>query len=73
MIDKLKAAQQHIKLWTKIYNKLCRKCQVDLVTKTRSPEQAGTEGAIESSKKAIDSFCPKCKKMIDKTLERAKK
>jgi len=72
-IDKLRAAQKHIKLWTKIYNKLCRTCQVNLVTQTRAAQSSSTGDGIESSKSAIDNLCDKCKERVAKQIKAYKK
>ena len=69
---KIVEAGKHIVLWRKVYNMMCRKCQINMVTASRNPKVEGTQKAVS----AIDDFmqnkiCPKCRARVDKIVENA--
>ena len=76
MIENLKAkivaAAKQQKIWTGLYNRSCRKCQVKMVTMARNPKEVGTAGAVDAMADFMDNhLCDKCRKIYKTTLENA--
>ena len=70
-IAKLKAAGDKMNVWRTIYNNLCRKCQVILVTRNRRANNKGKAIDGEKTLQIINNhFCDNCKKMIKEKMEK---
>jgi len=69
--DKIKTAGGKLFLWRKIYNLLCRSCQMKVFRAGANVKQIGTESVVEKMQKVIDNeLCSVCKNRIDTVMKR---
>jgi len=74
MIEKKKIVEtsKHIRLWTKIYNILCRSCKYKVFAARKDFKNVGTEGVVDNMELTMNELCPICKERIDRIIENQK-
>ena len=64
--DKIKSAGTKLFLWRKIYNMLCRSCQVKVFHAGSNVKVVGTQGVADNMKEIIDKkLCNVCRRRVD--------
>ena len=64
--DKIKSAGSKIFLWRKIYNMLCRGCQIKVFRAGSNVKTIGTQGVADNMKEIIDKkLCNVCRRRVD--------
>jgi len=70
--DKIKQAGKPsmILLWRKIYNNLCRKCQMKVFKAAVNFKDIGTQEVTNRMQKTIQyELCPVCRRRIDRLIK----
>jgi len=65
-IKQIAEAGKHMLFWRKVYNNLCRSCQLKLVRGNSDIKQVGTEVVVDRTDLIIkEHFCQRCKDRIE--------